>query len=554
MQRLVTSSTQAIIGTLERRLEVLKDPEAAQQMLLGFEEWAEMDGEEQVAQAIRARSEGLQQELEEVNAMLQEAKRVAASGPDAKAETFLDQVYSLQQEEADPELKILVFTEFVPTQAMLDEFLTSRGISVVCLNGSMSMEERKIVQRKFAEEVRVLISTDAGGEGLNLQFCHVVINYDLPWNPMRLEQRIGRVDRIGQKHVVRAINLVLEDSVEFRVQEVLQQKLDVIFEEFGVDKTGDVLDNVEAGQIFEELYVESMIHPERALDETEKVTQLIRERAEAGTEGNRLLASDTEDVSTELARIRSLPLGRWISQMVTNYLDDRGGAYVQEKGRLKIRWPEAEDFQAYSLPDSQNTLGDETALTLNHPKVRGMVDRLPVWLPHEPVPAVSIKGLTAAVAGIWSLWRIQIRGESTSRAAFFPVFVHEDGRVLSPTAQHLWKSLTDQDWQIVSTESPHDESSDSLMSRITDLAREEGKTVYDQLKREHLDAIERDREKMRFHFQARRSLIERVGLPEVRSHRLTLLEQEQERSNQELDDRTSISPSLEPLTVLRITA
>jgi SNF2 family DNA or RNA helicase len=72
---------------------------------------------------------------------------------------------------------------------------------------------------------QVLISTDAGGEGLNLQFCHVIVNYDLPWNPMKLEQRIGRVDRIGQKHVVRALNFALEDTVELRVREVLEEKL-----------------------------------------------------------------------------------------------------------------------------------------------------------------------------------------------------------------------------------------------------------------------------------------------------------------------------------------
>lgn len=61
------------------------------------------------------------------------------------------------------------------------------------------MEERKRVQKAFAKDARILISTEAGGEGLNLQFCHVVINYDIPWNPMRLEQRIGRVDRIGHR-------------------------------------------------------------------------------------------------------------------------------------------------------------------------------------------------------------------------------------------------------------------------------------------------------------------------------------------------------------------
>jgi len=142
---------------------------------------------------------------------------------------------------------VLVFTEFVPTQEMLYEFLTERGFEVVCLNGSMDMEERKRVQDAFAKDARILISTDAGGEGRNLQFCHVVINYDIPWNPMRLEQRIGRVDRIGQAHTVRAINFVLADSVEHRVLEVLEEKLAVIFEEFGIDKTGDVLDSAQAG-------------------------------------------------------------------------------------------------------------------------------------------------------------------------------------------------------------------------------------------------------------------------------------------------------------------
>ena len=77
---------------------------------------------------------------------------------------------------------------------------------------------------------------------MNLQFCHVVVNYDLPWNPMRIEQRIGRVDRIGQDKVVRAINFVYENSVESRVREVLERKLSIIFDEMGIDKSNDILD------------------------------------------------------------------------------------------------------------------------------------------------------------------------------------------------------------------------------------------------------------------------------------------------------------------------
>ena len=123
----------------------------------------------------------------------------------------------------------------------------------------------------------MLISTDAGGEGLNLQFCHVIVNFDMPWNPMRIEQRIGRVDRIGQHHVVRAINFVLEDTVEHRVRQVLEAKLEVIAQEFGVDKAADVMDSVEADPIFDELFVHGLQNPEAIEQECDEMC--IRDRA-----------------------------------------------------------------------------------------------------------------------------------------------------------------------------------------------------------------------------------------------------------------------------------
>ena len=122
----------------------------------------------------------------------------------------------------------------------------------------------------------MLISTDAGGEGLNLQFCHVIVNFDMPWNPMRIEQRIGRVDRIGQKHVVRAINFVLEDTVEHRVRQVLEAKLEVIAQEFGVDKASDVMDSVEADPIFDELFVHGLQNPDAIEQECDAVVSQLR--------------------------------------------------------------------------------------------------------------------------------------------------------------------------------------------------------------------------------------------------------------------------------------
>lgn len=220
MQRLVTSSTQAIRTTLERRLAVLEG-KAEQSILLPLltaDDWSDADGQEQLEQLLAARLDGHGSERQEVEHLLEAARRTEATGPDAKAEALLQWLYRLQQEEINPNLKFLIFTEFIPTQRMLRAFLTGRGFSVTCLNGSMDIAERQAAQAAFADDKRIMIATDAGGEGLNLQFCHVVVNYDIPWNPMRLEQRIGRVDRIGQRHPVRAINLVLADTVEFRVR------------------------------------------------------------------------------------------------------------------------------------------------------------------------------------------------------------------------------------------------------------------------------------------------------------------------------------------------
>ena len=262
MQRLVTSSTRAIRTTLARRQEALQAPDEEQWLFpeMSEEEWADLDGQEQMETLLKTRLLALKNERAEVKLLLEAAKRTEATAFDAKAEALLEWIYRLQREESDPEMKILIFTEFVPTQDMLREFLTERSFKVTCLNGSMDMDQRQRAQTEFAGQARILISTDAGGEGLNLQFCHVVVNYDIPWNPMRLEQRIGRVDRIGQTHAVRALNFVLQDTVEFRVREVLEQKLLVILEEFGVDKAGDVLDSA-ATEIFDDLYVDALLNP-----------------------------------------------------------------------------------------------------------------------------------------------------------------------------------------------------------------------------------------------------------------------------------------------------
>lgn len=122
--------------------------------------------------------------------------------------------------------KAIVFTSFYETQRFLHQQLTAAGHEVILFSGLMSQREKDAAVASFREPGRqVLLCTDAGSEGVNLQFCHVLVNYDLPWNPMRVEQRIGRVHRIGQQRDVVIINMAIRDTIEEYILELLGQKL-----------------------------------------------------------------------------------------------------------------------------------------------------------------------------------------------------------------------------------------------------------------------------------------------------------------------------------------
>ena len=553
MQRLVVSSTSAIRTTLERRLEALAAPQEQLTLfpIISDEEWADLDGQEQIELLLRTRLKALKNERAEVKLLLEAAARCEQIGPDAKAEALLDWLYRLQSEEGDPELKALVFTEFVPTQEMLRRFLTERGFSVACLNGSMDMEERKRVQEAFAGDARILISTEAGGEGLNLQFCHVVINYDIPWNPMRLEQRIGRVDRIGQTHAVRAVNFVFEGSVEHRVREVLEQKLAVIFEEFGIDKTGDVLDSAQAGRIFDEMYVEAILNPEKVEDSVEIVVASLQEQArEARTTASVLGA--TEDLEPgEAQRLLTHPLPHWIERMTVSYLKAHGGQAEKKNQRWNLTWPDGEAYENVVFTSKEaERFPAARHLTLEEPKVRGLAMRLPRFVPGQPVPIVSIPGLTKEVQGVWSLWRIAIATMEWNRRRIMPLFLADNGMVYMPTARHVWDQLLAASTQVRSILDA--EVSQAAFAKLQSAAEEHGKPIYEALVQEHRTRITREREKADYAFAARRKTIERIGLPQVRNYRLNLLAQEEQSFQKQLDQKAHAYPEMVPLLVIRV--
>ncbi len=553
MQRLVVSSTSAIRTTLERRLHALAAP---QEQLTLFpstseEEWADLDGQEQIEVLLRTRLKALKNERAEVKLLLDAAARCEEIGPDAKAEALLDWLYRLQSEESDPELKALVFTEFVPTQEMLRRFLTERGFSVVCLNGSMDMDERKRVQEAFAKGTRILISTDAGGEGLNLQFCHVVINYDIPWNPMRLEQRIGRVDRIGQTHAVRAVNLVFDGSVEHRVREVLEQKLAIIFQEFGIDKTGDVLDSAQASSMFDEVYVEAILNPDRVEDSIESVAARLKEQAREARTTASMLGTIENLEPSDAQRLLAHPLPHWVERMTVSYLRANRGQAEMGNQSWNLTWPDGETYENVVFTGKEaERIPAARHLTLEDSKVRGLAMRLPRFAPGQPIPIVSIRGLSEEVHGVWSLWRIAIASMEWNRRRIMPLFVADNGMVYMSTARHVWDELLATSVQVRSA--VDDSVSQAAFARLQSAAEQHGKPIYEALVQEHRDRIAREREKGDYAFSARRKTVRRIGLPHVRSFRMNLLAQEERTFHLQLDQKAHSYPEMVPLLMIRV--
>jgi superfamily II DNA or RNA helicase len=282
-QRLVASSTSAIIAALEKRLDNLNEPEDDNSDALP---WDELDDEISGA-VLRRRSLPDVDRLELVG-LLDVARRTLSAESDPKTVHFLRLLRRIQRDENDPDVKILVFTQFRATQQSLVRVLEAQGLRTVTVDGAMGIAERAVAQATFRNEAQVLVSTDAGGEGVNLQFAHVVVNWDLPWTPTLLEQRIGRVDRIGQSRPVRAFNFVLYGSVDQRVLEVLEAKLALILAELGVDKRSEVL--AAADVLSDDLYVAAIVAPESFDEAAEQFIHTTRQDLAAAASDRQILA------------------------------------------------------------------------------------------------------------------------------------------------------------------------------------------------------------------------------------------------------------------------
>ena len=282
LQRRFASSVYAVRRSLERmrdkRRKILEDPRDFLKKQLEIpEDLDELTEEEREAfveeienAAISFDPATLKEEIAQIGRLIDQARALEQREVESKL-TKLKSVLSEHDVFSDPTMKLLVFTEHKDTLDYLAGDgkdgrplgkLREWGLKVTQIHGGMKIGDRDAsgsrigAEREFREEAQVLVATEAAGEGINLQFCWFMVNYDIPWNPVRLEQRMGRIHRYGQEHDCLIFNFAAVNTREGRVLQKLLERLREIRNELGSDQVFDVVGEVFPSNLLEKLFRE----------------------------------------------------------------------------------------------------------------------------------------------------------------------------------------------------------------------------------------------------------------------------------------------------------
>ncbi|MBM3232729.1 DEAD/DEAH box helicase [Candidatus Pacearchaeota archaeon] len=218
---------------------------------------------------------------------------------DSKIEKLVELVGNILKEEKDA--KMLIYTKHPTTLRYIVEKLQPFNLKIVEYLGGLDREEKSEIVKKFKEEAQIMLSTETGSEGLNFQFCHILINYDLPWNPMAVEQRIGRLDRIGQKSDMQIYSLATKKTIEEHVVDLIINKmcciglvigeLPIILFNLGLDERGTGGVNK-----IEEMLMNAFIDSKNNLDIFASEVEKIAEMLEKGMEDYKKAKTATMEV------------------------------------------------------------------------------------------------------------------------------------------------------------------------------------------------------------------------------------------------------------------
>ncbi len=386
-QKLLDSSSYALMRALENRSikmeELIARAESCQDEVvefdfarIGLENFTDEEEEQRQEDALSMKKtlEELKLELSVINRLLKIARGISKN---KKGEKLVQLIKDLKKKGHH---KFIIFTQFRTTQDYLVSIL--KNFSCVVFNGSMSKDEKEEAILEFKEEKEIIIATEAGGEGRNMQFCDVLINYDLPWSPLKIEQRIGRIHRFGQENDVHIYNFSTRDTVAERVLQVLTEKLKLFEESIGTPDImlGQVEDEVNLNTLFMELASgrKSKREIESELNRRVEYARQSFEKLGDLTVTNRMDFNYDEyyKVTLRERQFTNRRIEKFINDIVEE--DEYASSYISPHGNKGF-------YQVFSDPHSRGKLGvfdSETALgndsleflAFGHPVVDRIID------------------------------------------------------------------------------------------------------------------------------------------------------------------------------------
>lgn len=517
MQRMVTSSTAAIRQSLERRLNVLLEQRTCVGNLRE-EDLDELNIEDGVEDALEAISLDMELEIEELKQIISLAKQAQFQNQDAKVEPLLNEIDAILSE--DRTQKVIIFTEFVATQTYLQELLVNRGYTVTILNGGMSIDERNAAMQEFKTSTSIFISTDAGGEGLNLQFANIIINYDLPWNPMKIEQRCGRVDRIGQQRDVHIYNFIVGETVENRVREVLEEKLSVILKEMGVDKYSDVLDSEVAECDFTDVYMRSIGHTSQVEKNLYPVEEEMKQQL-TNAQKYKDVIREEKDLTKLVGTESNFDVDSALRTMLTYYECWQG-----HDPRLIDR---------ISIADEEIT---------QHLKTELVQDRT------APLMSIQIDNFPNE-EGYFMLWELSI-SEKESGKRILPIFVNS-AMILRPMAgKRIMDVFLDGNSKLRVSSAPN--VNVEIYSKLEKSCMDFAYDTFVELKEKQMQQNEESFKKYMYALELRQEAAEHIGIENIRRSRLQKLQKEKANIEAQHRKGSQVYPDFRLIMMARLEA
>ncbi|EKD55686.1 MAG: hypothetical protein ACD_59C00074G0003 [uncultured bacterium] len=568
-QRMVSSSSQAILKSLSKRLNLLTEArsdgsEIVDAILndeLNIDDIEDASTETQlsvlednieVSKNAELNRKYLEMEIEQLEKCVDLARKSAIGRNDAKFKKLIEIIDEVKIRENEIKLKIIIFTEFVETQSYLNKCLKNLGYETAIINGNLSNEEKTQQKKLFKEKAQILISTDAGGEGINLQFCRVMINFDLPWNPMKLEQRIGRIDRIGQEHDVKIINFQLLDTIEQYVRETIERKLEIIKSEFsdGEDKLADILSTLQDDFSFEKIYIDATIKRNNDAKNLEHIAQQIYLKAKQIINDGQLILPISElSDKLSISKKSIFEKNEFARNLLEKYLKCNNKTLNMYKNKKNVYYFEdpvtGRRINNVIFNQEYAVQNDEYELfSFNNPYMVNTLENLDEILSTVNTSKIRIKEEKfAGNKGMWFIYHFNLNNNiDLDRDFIISVFIDEKGCHNNRISNYLNDSenILASDMGSVTFQMTNDQT----IETSANMANQKAEEIYYDIVKKNDEKIISTENKMDKYFKDREISVERMAIENIKQAKRKELQAEREKQYADLRKRKKIVPEI----------